>query len=255
MPALPTNADRTNGAATVSVARRSRPSRSTVSPVPSAVVMAARNVLWAQCSLHVWASVSSSTSVGSRPTAVKWSRMTASSSGSRASDRAAPRRARPASSRSRTATTSTSRCVVGARVELGRRRGGRPALDDRVGDEAPHQDVGVGAGGHDDAPPGRRGGHGNAELRGGVDDGLGRAIGHTGVQRDLDAVGRGRPTSRSAAADRRGTPRGGGGRRRRAHPRRTPGRRPRSSRRGRCPGTTRRRRWRRLGGRRRGIAP
>ena len=36
-------------------------------PSPSAVVIAARNVLWAQCSLHVWASVSSSTSVGSRP--------------------------------------------------------------------------------------------------------------------------------------------------------------------------------------------
>ena len=34
---------------------------------PSSVVMSARNVLWAQCSLHVWASVSSSTSVGSRP--------------------------------------------------------------------------------------------------------------------------------------------------------------------------------------------
>ena len=36
-------------------------------PSPSSVVMSARNVLWAQCSLHVWASVSSSTSVGSRP--------------------------------------------------------------------------------------------------------------------------------------------------------------------------------------------
>ena len=116
MPALPTNAERTNGAATVSVAARSIASRWTS---PSAVVMVARNVLWAQCSLHVWASVSSSTSVGSRPRAVKWSRMTTSSSGSRASDRSAPSRARASSSRPRTATTSTAGDVVGAGVQVG----------------------------------------------------------------------------------------------------------------------------------------
>ena len=65
-PALPTNADRTNGAPTASVAARSR-SSSAGRDSPSFVVMAARKVLWAQCSLQVWASVSSSTSVGSRP--------------------------------------------------------------------------------------------------------------------------------------------------------------------------------------------
>ena len=106
MPALPTNDERTNGAAIVSVAARSWAS-SGVSSVPSSVVSVARNVLWAQCSLHVWASVSSSTSVGSRPTDSKWSRMTVSSAGSRARARSSPRRASASSSRPRTAIVRT----------------------------------------------------------------------------------------------------------------------------------------------------
>jgi hypothetical protein len=68
MPALPTKALTTHGAAIVSVAWRSCfSSGATVVPSPS--TMSARKVVWAQCSLHVWASVSSSASVGSRPAA------------------------------------------------------------------------------------------------------------------------------------------------------------------------------------------
>ena len=104
MPALPTNADRTNGAATRSVASRSR-SRSPGRRSPVVVVISARNVLWAQCSLHVWARVSSSTSVGSRPAARKWSRITCSSAGSSASARSRPTASSPSSSRLRSSTT------------------------------------------------------------------------------------------------------------------------------------------------------
>ncbi len=68
IPALPSNAERTNGAAIRSVVSRRRRSRGVrVSPVGR--VIRARNVLWAQCSLQVWAIISSSTSVGSRPSA------------------------------------------------------------------------------------------------------------------------------------------------------------------------------------------
>ena len=105
MPALPTNADRTNGAAIDSVHSRSMPisdDRST----PSSVVRCARNVLCAQCSLHVCASVSSSTSVGSRPSPAKCACTTSSSSGSSASLRSVPIATSSSSDRPAIATTS-----------------------------------------------------------------------------------------------------------------------------------------------------
>ena len=86
MPALPTNADRTNGASMVSVHRRSTVSSGGRSS-PVSVTSVALNVLWEQCSLQVWAIVSSSTSVGSRPSATKCCWTASSSSGSRASAR------------------------------------------------------------------------------------------------------------------------------------------------------------------------
>ena len=80
MPALPTNADRTNGRVD-GVGRGAQliEQRRELDPVRCATP--ARNVLCAQCSLHVWAIVSSSTSVGSRPSASKWSRTATSSAG------------------------------------------------------------------------------------------------------------------------------------------------------------------------------
>ena len=110
--------------------------------VPSAVVIAARNVLWAQCSLHVWASVSSSTSVGSRPIAGEVVADDAQLGGvegqrprRRRGGRGRRRRGRGPGSPRRPARRRT-------RVELGCCRAGRPVLDDRVGDEAPQQRVG-----------------------------------------------------------------------------------------------------------------
>ena len=98
----------------------------TVAERPSSVVIRARNVLWAQCSLHVWASVSSSTSVGSRPSASKWAWMTLSSSGSSASarsladlDQRVERRARGSAT-----TPATRRCRC--------RRRGTPARSART---------------------------------------------------------------------------------------------------------------------------
>ena len=78
------------------------------------------------------------------------------------------------------------------------RRARRPVLDDRVGDEAAQEHVGIGGdvpGGSSMRRPGGGGVDGHAELGGGVDDGVGGAVGHAGVQRDLDVrpvAGRGR---------------------------------------------------------------
>ena len=61
-------------------------------------------------------------------------------------------------------------------------------LDDRVGDQAPQQHVGIGerrARRQLDAPARGRGVDGHAELGGGTDDGLGGAVGHAGVEGDL----------------------------------------------------------------------
>jgi hypothetical protein len=62
--------------------------------LPVVVGEPARNVLWAQCSLQVWANVSSSTSVGARPRPSKWVWIATSSSGSSASARRPHTRAR-----------------------------------------------------------------------------------------------------------------------------------------------------------------
>ena len=105
MPALPTNADRTNGAAMASVHRRSTVSSGGRSS-PVSVTSVALNVLWEQCSLHVWAMVSSSTSVGSRPSATKCCWTASSSSGSRASARSTPTCSSAARESSRTGTTA-----------------------------------------------------------------------------------------------------------------------------------------------------
>ncbi len=114
MPALPTNELRTNGASIAFVHRRSCCiSGTTSAPAsPPSTSMRARNVLCAQCSLHVWASVSSSTSVGSRPTPRKCSTIACSSA--RSSDRPRSRLSACSapSSRSRMATWSTDCSAV-----------------------------------------------------------------------------------------------------------------------------------------------
>ena len=71
-------------------------------------------------------------------------------------------------------------------------------LDDRVGDEPTQEHVGVSerrARRQLDAPARGGGVDGHAELGGGTDHGLGGAVGHAGVQRDLGVrpvSGRGR---------------------------------------------------------------
>ena len=70
MPALPTNALRTIGELICSVVSRNE-LMSDFRTLPVVVVMDARNVLCEQCSLQVWAIVSSSTSVGKRPMRTK----------------------------------------------------------------------------------------------------------------------------------------------------------------------------------------
>ena len=212
IPALPTNAERTNGASirvggVAELAQQRRRSRS-----PSSVMIAARNVLCAQCSLHVWASVSSSTSVGSRPRA-----------GSGRGWRAARRGRAPAPARRRAAARpSSSRPRIGDRPRrpaASPSRDGRPARCVPVpsarspgwrsrGAAGRRRCVAVAARRELDAPAGRRRRHRHAELRGGVDDGVGGDVGDAGVEGDLDGVGRrrrARPTWPSAAADRRGS--------------------------------------------------
>ncbi len=106
MPAFPTYALRRNGASIAVVAFRSC-CNSGVIASPWSPVIRARKVLWAQCSLHVWASVSSSTSVGARPALRKCSAMACSSAGS--SDRPRSRlRAASASSSSPSRSTSST---------------------------------------------------------------------------------------------------------------------------------------------------
>ena len=115
--------------------------------------------------------------------------MTSSSAGSRASDRSALKRGQLVGVEAADGDGLDGRREVVAGVQDGLGEVGRPALDDRVGDEPAQDDVGVvggGAGRELDAPSGRRGPHGQAELGAGVDHGVGGAIGHTGVQRDLD---------------------------------------------------------------------
>ena len=67
-----------------------------------------------------------------------------------------------------------------------------PALDDRVGDHPAHdlvREIGLDARAELD-PTGRRGrGQFDAELPGGVHDGVGGSVGHTRKEGDLDAVG------------------------------------------------------------------
>ena len=74
--------------------------------------------------------------------ASKWSRMTSSSSGSRASDRAGAETSEPGVVEVAHRHDLDGGCVIRAWVELGLGRAGRPPLDDRVGDEPPQQDVG-----------------------------------------------------------------------------------------------------------------
>ena len=188
-PALPTNAERTNGASTVSVAARRR-SSSAGRAWPSLVVMAARKVLWAQCSLHVWASVSSSTSVGSRPCRRKCVWTAASSAGSRARARCVLSSTRRSGSRSRSGIVSTQGGSARARMEVGLGDARRPLLDDGVGDEPTQQSLGglgVGVRGELEAPSGGGRDHRNAELVRSLDDGVGRGVGDAGMECDLDA--------------------------------------------------------------------
>ena len=96
--------DRVGGVAQLAQQRRRRACR-------RSVVTSARKVLCAQCSLHVWASVSSSTSVGSRPAARKWAAIACSSA--RSSDRPRSRLSAASASSSR-AVTATCSIAVGA---------------------------------------------------------------------------------------------------------------------------------------------
>ena len=77
---------------------------------------------------------------------------------------------------------------VVAGVEVGIGEGVGPVLDDRVGDQATQEHVGIRerrARWQLDAPSRGGGVHGHAELGGGTDHGLGGAVGHAGVQGDL----------------------------------------------------------------------
>ena len=63
-----------------------------------------------------------------------------------------------------------------------------PVLDDRIGDQAPEENVGIGerrVRWQLDTPARGGGVHGHAELGGGTDHGLGGAVGDAGVQGDL----------------------------------------------------------------------
>ncbi len=101
--------------------------------------------------------------------------------------------------------------------EIGFDRPERPALDDRVGDDAAHDFVGrarVDGRSELDPASGRGHLHRHPELGGGVHQGGRRAVGDAGEIADLDSRGfRGAPTCRAAAADRRGTREGRRGRR------------------------------------------
>ena len=166
----------------------------------------ARNVLWAQCSLHVWASVSSSTSVGSRPRAAKWSRMTRQLGGieRQRSCRVDGGEARvvEAADFDDLGECGVARAGMEDRLDAMR----RPTLDHRVGDHPAHQRVdrgAVAARRELDAPSGRGRRHRHVELRRGVDDGIGGDVGDAGVEGDLDGVGRrrrARPTWPSAGS-------------------------------------------------------
>ena len=224
MPALPTNADaherrgdrrrwrRAAGAAAARPACRRR------------CVIAARNVLWAQCSLHVWASVSSSTSVGSRPVGAEVV------AGSRP---ARPGRAPAPAPRSSAAEPGV--VEVAHRHRLGRRRpsdaaGREPGLDRRRSPSARSPgwratrrsrtstaSAGIPAGSSmRRAPAAAR--DADAELAGGAHERAGGGVGDAGVQGDLVGAVVARrvvPGRRSAAAGRRGTPRAARGRCRR----------------------------------------
>ena len=205
-------------------------------PSPSVVVIAARNVLWAQCSLHVWASVSSSTSVGSRPAASKWAldrppapRGRGPGRARRRGGRGRRRRGRGSGSSRRPAGVSEPGCRSGSAmpvvqcsmIGLATRRRSRTSAC-----------AAVGARRELDAPPGGRRRDRHAELAAGVDDGVGGAVGDAGVERDLDvravAGRRCRRRPRAGLQQRVGEERRRAGRagRRRGRRRRTPGRRP-----------------------------
>ena len=190
MPAFPTYALRRNGASIAVVAFRSC-CNSGVIASPWSPVIRARKVLWAQCSLHVWASVSSSTSVGARPALRKCSAMACSSAGS--SEQAA------------VAVEGRQRIVVeslevheldpdvGGRLGIDERRldgSDRPSFDDRVGEQplGEHRhgvvvDVAV----HLVASACGNRGDGRTDCFGGERHGLRRGIGDTGQQRGLDS--------------------------------------------------------------------
>ena len=159
--------------------------------VPSAAVIAARNVLWAQCSLHVWASVSSSTSVGSRPLGTEVV----------ADRRPAPRGRGPAPARRRArARPASSRSRIGIDRRRARRRrcpGGRPGSTGAgvqcsmigLAIEPAQQHVGVAASvpvGNSMRRPVAAAPTATPSWRRGVDDGVGGGVGHAGVERDLD---------------------------------------------------------------------
>ena len=198
MPALPTNADRTNGAATASVAARSwASSGGSTRPVVGGdrgperlvgAVLAPR--LGQRLQLDVGRVAAGGLEVGldgGQLLGVEGER---------------PRRRRGAASssasRPRTAIVSTpgTSSVPGCSSGVG--DAGRPVLDDRVGDEPAQQHVGVVVGRARrelDAPAGGRRGDRHAELGAGVDDGVGGAVGDAGMERDLDPVAvRARPT-------------------------------------------------------------
>ena len=161
--------------------------------------MAARNVLWAQCSLHVWASVSSSRSVGSRPSDLE---VVADHPQFRRIER---QRTRPVDVGERVVIEAAHRDHFGAtrrRVDLGWGQvddAVRPPFDDRVGDQTVDEfvdrrvvDVVV-----ELDPPGAPGVVDvDADGGGGVEDRVDVAVGDAGERGHLDGTaGRDRPAA------------------------------------------------------------
>ena len=228
MPALPTNAERTNGAAIGVGGVAQLPHQGRDRSRPSSVVIRARNVLCAQCSLHVWASVSSSTSVGSRPGRGSGPGSLPAPAGSSASARAAFERGEPGGVEvadrhdSAAAPVTRRRRRTGARSVDGDQRSITGLASTRRSERVDVASAGSPGGSSMRRRAGGRA-HADAELAGGAHERAGRGVGDAGVQGDLVGVVVGRrvvPRRRSAAAGRRGTARAGRGRRRRGRRRR-----------------------------------